>query len=183
MLPSTAFTIPRNLQIHRHGATSHFWPRPRFIVNFWPNHFDRPIAGLEHRITASISSSNPDTGPITQSLFDHYKPSRQIAERTVATSKANMGNRGSMWSIAMLPRSRHSANSTGKVRRRVVAFETERTGPCSVANSCADDMGIHRPSYPNISLTLWASAVIGNGFVRISMPGSRCPFPTAAFSA
>ena len=40
-----------------------------------------------------------------------------------------------------------------------------------------------RPVYPKISLTLLASVVIGNGFVRISMPGPRCPLPTAAFSA
>lgn len=48
-------------------------------------------------------------------------------------------------------------------------------------------LSIFRPMivfpYPKISLTLLASVVIGNGFVRTSMPGSIWPFPTAAFSA
>lgn len=39
------------------------------------------------------------------------------------------------------------------------------------------------PQPSTISLILWARSAMTNGLVMTSMPGSRWPFPTAAFSA
>ena len=53
------------------------------------------------------------------------------------------------------------------------------------ARPCREDMAIARP-YPtglNMSDTFIANASSVNGFVSNSIPGSRCPLPTAAFSA